>query len=215
VQQTFLKLSAVAEQHGVAAAAQIHAALNGRTFEMENLLVLLLSGDDRGLAALATGAQCDPPLFSVLAHFALRPTLFTFAEAYADRVMSLGRGWQRTLCPVCGGPPLLAEYRDIDQSRHLRCAHCATSWLYPRMQCAWCGGDDFRRLAQLTLEDDARYRVDLCAVCGRYLKGMLAEEPIPSDLLPLEDLLSLPLDAMARQAGYRQAETSAGASSSA
>jgi FdhE protein len=205
IQQTLLKLCAVAERHGRTKASQIRAALDAGLLAVDLLLAALLSGDDNGIAALAAGAHLDPALFSVLAHFALRPTLVTCAEAFSDTVSEQGRGWQRTTCPVCGGPPMLAEFRDLDQSRHLRCAYCATSWQYPRMQCARCGSDDFRRLSQLRLAGNARYHVDVCDACGGYLKGILAEEPLSTDLLPLEDLLTLALDGVTRQAGFQPA----------
>ncbi len=185
-----------------AAAAQIRRALASGKLDFETLLDQLVTDQDGGLAALADAAQVDPNLLTTLARFAMRPTLTAYAEAYQGMVDAHAERWMRGTCPVCGGPSVFGEYRDVDQSRHLRCAACGTSWQFRRLECAHCGSDDFRSLAQIRLDEDPARFVDTCDVCHHYIKGINASEPISTDLLPLEDLLSIQLDAMAEQNGY-------------
>jgi Protein involved in formate dehydrogenase formation len=185
-----------------AAAAQIRRALASGTLDFDALLDQLVTGQDGGLAALADAAPVDPNLLTTLARFAMRPTLIACAEAYQDMVDMFAEHWMRGVCPVCGGPPVFGEYRDVDQSRHLRCAACGSSWLYRRLECAHCGSDQFRELAQIHIDDDPTCFVDTCDVCHHYIKGLNATEPISTDLLPLEDLLTIHLDAMAEKNGY-------------
>ena len=201
---TAIEVRVVAAEPGerAAAAAQIRRALASDKLDFETLLDQLVTDQEGGLAALADAAQVDPNLLTTLARFAMRPTLTAYAEAYQSMVDALSEHWMRGTCPVCGGPAVFGEYRDVDQSRHLRCAACGTSWQFRRLECAHCGSDDFRSLSQIRLEEDPARFVDTCDVCHHYIKGINASEPISTDLLPLEDLLSIQLDALAEQNGY-------------
>lgn len=187
------------------AAAQIRRALGDGALDFERVLAQLVRGEDDELASLAMSAKLDSNLLIALAHFAMRPTMLAYAEAYAETVSRSEQQWMRGTCPVCGGPPLLGEYRDQDQSRHLRCATCASAWLFPRLACPYCGTDQFRLLSFIRLEDQAQLQADTCANCRHYIKAVFTSEPILSDLLPLEDLLTLPLDAAAQQQGFQRA----------
>jgi formate dehydrogenase maturation protein FdhE len=70
------------------------------------------------------------------------------------------------------------------------------------VRCPFCGENELRSVALPTAEENARYLVYACGACKHYIKAIVAESPIADDLLPLEDLLTLPLDAAAQTEGY-------------
>ncbi len=185
-----------------ASAAQIRRALASGDLNFDALLDALMLGHDDDLSIMAAQAHLDANLLNTLARFAFRPTMLAFADALANEVRAHEELWQHGMCPLCGGAPLLSEYRDQDQSRHLRCGACGTSWLFRRLQCSHCGSDQFRLLSYIQLDGDQSQRVDACGNCRHYLKGISASDPMPSDLLPLEDLLTLHLDVAAQQQGF-------------
>ncbi len=206
-EQTQLRERAAEEDVGhmrAMAAAQIREALQRERIDFDRLLEQVSTGDADAVGAMATEAKLDPNLLLTLARFAMRPIMLAYAEAFEPAVNEDNDKWMQGVCPVCGGPPLLSEYRDHDQSRRLRCATCGTAWLFRRLQCAYCSNDKHQTLAYFTLADDPSHRVDTCEVCHHYLKAVNANELTPSDLLPLEDLLTLPLDVAAQQKGYQR-----------
>ena len=156
------------------------------------------------MRAAATRARVDGDLLLTLLRFTLKPTLWAYAEQLAPLVAEYNMQWRRGACPVCGAPPLMAEYEDKEGARHLRCASCGTRWLFYRLQCPHCGNDSSRTLSHLTIEGDKTHRVDTCDNCHRYLKALTAFDPTPTELLPLEDLATMALDAAAQQQGYQR-----------
>jgi hypothetical protein len=186
------------------AAAQIREALQNGKLDFEVLLEQLVMGNQATLAVLAERARLDATLLSTLARFAVRPTMNAYATAFAEIVVNAGDTWKRPLCPVCGGPPMLSEFREQEQTRDLRCATCGMAWFFPHLACGWCSNDNFRALGYFVVEGDVSHRVDTCDACHGYLKRCMVSELTPSELLPLEDLLTLPLDVAAEQKGYTQ-----------
>ena len=84
----------------------------------------------------------------------------------------------------------------------MRCATCGTAWKHSTLSCPYCGKDQFGILALAPLEADDRHVMYGCGACKHYVKGIRSQEPTLDDLLPLEDLLTLPLDAAAGADGY-------------
>jgi len=164
----------------------------------------LVGGNDEGLKALADSANLDGDLLATLARFAMRPTMLAYAETFESAVGAHEDHWMLSECPLCGSPPVLSEYYDQAQARRLRCATCGVSWKYHLLQCASCGNDQFRELSFIKLDGDERHQADACKVCMHYVKGVRTHDSIPNDLLPLEDLLTLSLDAAAQQQGYQR-----------
>jgi FdhE protein len=183
--------------------AGIRSAIESQTLDFDALLDHVLQGHTVTIAAMAREAKVDGDLLLALTRFALRPALQACASALAGSLRAGDLEWQRGTCPLCGAPPLLSEYRDQDQSRHLRCSACGSTWLFPRLQCPACGNSEFRTLKTIRLAGWDSRTIDACDRCHRYLKALNATDPTPVDLLPLEDLLSVHLDAAARAQGYR------------
>ncbi|MBI2755999.1 MAG: formate dehydrogenase accessory protein FdhE [Chloroflexi bacterium] len=159
------------------------------------------------LAEMAIVAGADPDLLTVLARLAVSPLLRAYADMLAPIVGAAiagtdGSRWRRGFCLVCGAWPALGELRGLELQRHLRCGACGTSWPALRLECVFCGTEDFRQLRALQAEDERRLRVEVCDRCHRYLKVLNAFDPTPSYLVALEDVASAHLDAAAVERGF-------------
>jgi len=163
--------------------------------------------DPAVVAAAQTGGKplnlpgFDPGTVATLARFVLFPG-FT---ALGDTAMSLRQGapWDRGFCPVCGSPPLLGEFRGLDQSRFLRCGLCAASWEVPRQWCPGCGNRDHEALGFLAKEgEEARYRVATCDACRAGVKMLSTLSALPPLMVLVADAATLHLDLAAADRGY-------------
>jgi len=157
------------------------------------------------VAELAASSGVDAELLATLAHQAVAPLL----RAYAERLMPVleragGELWQRGYCPICGGWPLLGELRGVELSLWLRCSACGSGWRGRRLDCPYCANDDHRRLGTLVPDGENRYRLSVCERCKGYLKVGNAFDPPPPELLPIEDVVTLHLDVVAIERGYRR-----------
>ena len=110
--------------------------------------------------------------------------------------------WRRGFCHVCGGKPDFACLDRESGARHLFCSRCDTQWLFPRLECPFCGIQDPANLAYYPSEDGA-YRLYVCESCRCYLKTIDLRETGRKVLLPIERILTLGMDVAATEAGYR------------
>jgi FdhE protein len=141
--------------------------------------------------------------FDLLGFFveeSLRPALEEVAEQYAERISR--SHWKEGYCPVCGKEPKIGELREEDGKRFLFCSQCGTEWNFFRIKCPFCGNEEQKTLSYFTVEEDERYRVDVCDRCKRYIKTIdfrnMQEEPN----LDLEDIATIHLDMLANEEGY-------------
>lgn len=183
-------------------ALSMRLALDDGRLDFGAVMDHLMSGDDAALTALSESAGLDPDLTATLARFAMRPAMAAFAAALEPLVRAQADRWGRGDCPVCGSPPVLSEYDEQAQKRHLRCATCGTSWPYPWLRCVHCGNDNAHTLSFVQMDGDLRHQADVCTVCNHYLKSVRTTEPLNPDLLPIEDLVTLAIDTAAQEEGY-------------
>ena len=118
------------------------------------------------------------------------------AAAQASKGTSL-KGWQKTTCPCCGGPPDLAVRSE--SARTLVCARCDTQWDAPTTGCLGCEATrppTFVRVDAL----DLGYDLLVCHACARYIKERRGHE-IESPMV--ERSLTAELDAAAERRGLR------------
>jgi FdhE protein len=183
---------------GLAAAARRGAV------DPDWMAIVLLHRDrdqQREFRDMARQAGCDPTLLVTLARFALFPGFVAASEAVA--LLRQGVAWERGYCPSCGGPPLLAEFRGLDQSRFLRCGLCAASWEVPRQWCPACGNRDHESLGLLAKEgEENRYRVATCDACRSGVKTLSTLSALPPLMLLVADAATLHLDLAAADRGY-------------
>jgi FdhE protein len=157
------------------------------------------------LSELAMQTGLDPELLATLATRSAAPLLRAYTEHLLPLVTaSDDPAWQYGYCPVCGGWPLLGELRGVELAQFLRCAACGSGWRWPRLQCPYCGNDDYHSLGTLAIEGEQRFRISVCERCKGYLKVSNAFDPPPAELLPLDDAASVHLDVAAIERGYRR-----------
>jgi len=90
--------------------------------------------------------------------------------------------------------------------RVLHCPLCATEWEFPRLRCPYCQNEDQEELTYFEVEGEAGSRVNICRRCRHYLKTVDSRErQTPLDW-EIEDYLTLHLDHLAQEEGYKRPE---------
>jgi formate dehydrogenase maturation protein FdhE len=106
-------------------------------------------------------------------------------------------GWQRPVCPSCGGAPDLAFVEG--HKRALVCSRCDTNWPVNTRGCIGCEATGSPTIARVR-SPYLGYDLVICHACGRYLKERLGKASHP----PLvERALTAEMDAAAVRRGLR------------
>jgi formate dehydrogenase maturation protein FdhE len=129
---------------------------------------------------------------------AMRPVLTRCADAVMARTDLAG--WDRHICPLCGGEPDFAVITPAAE-RWLMCGRCAARWRFHQISCPFCLNDDRTRITSLASRD-GKYRISACDVCQRYIKAYDARRSSRPVLPAVDSVATLPLDAAAIQRGY-------------
>lgn len=116
----------------------------------------------------------------------------------------------RNRCPACGGRPLMGKHVEPDGQRFLRCDRCGHEWAFPRIGCPGCGEAEQDDMESLFVHGDEGHRIYLCKRCLRYIK--VSDERLLGvrAYLPLEYIVTLHLDEVARQRGFSPIDEDAG-----
>lgn len=130
----------------------------------------------------------------------LRPAFEKVVASHGDVVLK--SKWSEGYCPVCGKEPKIGEIKEEEGARFLFCNQCGIEWPYLRIKCPFCGNEEQQTLAYFTVEDDERYRVDVCNECKRYIKIVDFRETKEEPNLDIEDITTLHLDILATEEGY-------------
>lgn len=153
---------------------------------------------------LAEEAGLDDSLFQFVLNNTLHPFLRRYAAMLGPMVNS--ETWYRPYCPICGGEPDFAALAKPHGARRLLCSRCDFEWPYRRSSCPFCGNDNPDQYLY-TPSEDGVYRLYFCDRCRRYLKVIDLRELVEEPSLPVERILTLPMDLAARQEGYGLRET--------
>ncbi|HEY8599553.1 MAG TPA: formate dehydrogenase accessory protein FdhE [Thermomicrobiales bacterium] len=204
LQRFFARLCELASQQPeMPAAERLAAAIAVGSCEVEVLLTFALAEDTTALDKIAATLAVDPTQLQTLTGFLVSAALMGAAHAYGPLLREAQIPWEAGGCPICGGPPLLAEMQGSSGERQLRCAACGTGWRTLVNRCAHCGTTEGKALRYLAVEGrEEKYRADLCDRCRGYLKSITSFAPTPAELLTIEDATTLYLDAAARERGY-------------
>lgn len=130
----------------------------------------------------------------------LRPAFEKVVAGYGDVVLK--SKWSEGYCPICGKEPKIGEIKEEEGARFLFCNQCGIEWPFLRIKCPFCGNEEQQTLAYFTVEDDERYRVDVCNECKRYIKIVDFRETKEEPNLDIEDITTMHLDILATEEGY-------------
>jgi FdhE protein len=184
-----------------AAAQRIRIALEKGQLDTGRILMLTAAGDHDGVFSAAAEQDLDPGLVRLLAQDTLKPALREWCRQLSP--LAAGVPWHKNICFVCGAPATLAELQGNEQKKHLRCGACGADWQVNRLQCVHCGNED-HKTQHCHYAEGRRdtMRIEACDVCKGYIKVIASFSPTPWEMLPVEDLTTRHLDALAREHGY-------------
>ncbi len=113
-----------------------------------------------------------------------------------------GGTWKEGKCPVCSARPTLASSAQ-EGARRAHCSFCGTVGEIPRDQCPFCLDTGAGRLKSITFQGEEGLSVLVCDSCRSYIKT--ADADMLTRVGPdLADLISLPLDIVIQQKGYKR-----------
>jgi FdhE protein len=151
-------------------------------------------GGTGGLEEICQGREVPVKLLFFVGQKALSPF---YQQAAAPYIPLFSQGvWQRSVCPGCGQVPVLASLPSDSRQRHLYCSLCDVQWPYARRGCVFCGAEAEAQFSYVFVEDDPARRADLCRVCHRYLKTIVAGRLTHPLYLPMEEFVTVDLDTL-------------------
>lgn len=145
------------------------------------------------------GAEDLDPAEGLLAWAFLQP----YAEHLAGRLPPQEIHATPSLCPLCGGLPLVGVLRPQGDGgkRSLICSLCAHEWNFRRIVCAACGEEAVEKLPVYVAEEFPHVRVEACDTCHQYLKTI--DLTRDGRAVPVVDeLAAIPLSLWAAEKGY-------------
>jgi len=167
---------------------------------INSVIAAFLSRDETTVTSRAKEVNIEPMVLKFLTHMSLRPSLNILKESAGERIDK--DGWNYGYCPLCGSYPDMAYLADQGK-RFLHCELCGYEWYYPRLKCPFCENDQSKELGYFVSEEEEGFRVDFCKKCNRYIKTLdmrIIEQPAP---LELENLITLHLDMLAHEQGFK------------
>jgi len=171
---------------------------------IKSVIAAFLSRDETTIVKMAEKVNLEPMVLKFLIHMALRPSLNTLKESVIEKIQK--DSWNYGYCPLCGSFPDMACLGE-EGKRFLHCELCGYEWYYPRLKCPFCENDEPKKLGYFESEEEEGFRVDFCKKCNRYIKTLdmrVIEQPAP---LELENLITLHLDMLAHEQGFKTPST--------
>lgn len=108
-------------------------------------------------------------------------------------------------CPVCGGPPatsMVVGWQGAHGTRYCGCGLCGTLWNYVRIKCTLCAST-----AGISYQEveggPGTIKAETCKSCHGYVK-ILQQHVDPAVDVIADDVASLGLDVLVREAGFRR-----------
>jgi FdhE protein len=202
-QRLFYTLSAIGQRSTAKLGDEIPkitAAADAGELDLRDLLSKHY--DELYLAHVVEQCGLDMGILSFLVQASVRP--FVIAQMKQLRGALNPEEWLLGGCPLCGSAPQMAQLRDEGGKRYLLCHFCGCQWRWERIACPSCLNKDFDSLHYLYAEEEEAYRADLCDRCKGYIKTVDARKLDYEPYLDLEDIVTMHLDILAAEKGYRR-----------
>jgi FdhE protein len=196
--------------------AGVLAALD-RLFDMAGAVAM----PDQARAALDGLARSDEEtrrdlIFSALADAPLPDRIAEHVFVSAGLQVSFARmaatldpqklvGVADGACPACGGPPassMVVGWPGAHGARYCACFLCATQWHVVRAKCVLCSSTKGVTYQEIEGVSDT-IKAETCSECRGYLK-ILYQMKEPALDPVADDVASLGLDMLVREAGWRR-----------
>ena len=118
-----------------------------------------------------------------------------------DALLRNDRFWEEGRCPVCGARPALLS--DSPEGLQQHCSFCSTKGRFDAVGCPVCHDKDKALLKTFFVKKEKGLTVRACDLCKSYVK--VVDGGLLSSVTPdLADLMSLPLDIMVQEKGYKR-----------
>ena len=167
-----------------------------------NLRELLRKHSDESyLNGIAEEFGIDKAILRFLVNASIQPSLSVNVDQLKDQVDP--KNWLRGYCPVCGSSPQISELKD-EGRRFFLCSFCRFQWPSERLKCPYCENTDHEKLQYLYEEGQEAHRVDVCDNCKQYIKTVDSRKLDYEPDLPLEDIMTIHLDILASENGYKR-----------
>jgi FdhE protein len=117
------------------------------------------------------------------------------------RLVPVGDG----ACPACGAPPvssMVVGWPRAHGTRFCACSLCGTLWNYVRIKCTICASTAGISYQEIDGGPEA-VKAEICDSCKNYVK-ILYQQKDPALEPVADDVASLGLDLLVREAGYRR-----------
>ena len=188
-------------------ARRVRDCLEAGRVDIGSLLAASFDRNQTAIRAKAVQEGVAPDVLWLAAELAVGPVAYVTARTLLERdgagpdpvVAPALAAWPHGYCPACGSWPAFGE--EVSGSGHLRCSFCGLDWRPPTAGCTYCD-DEPPTLTSVKTTPDSPFRAELCADCGAYLKWLDLPASTPFELLPIEDLASTAVDALAAQQGF-------------
>jgi FdhE protein len=158
---------------------------------LSDLKGAFMRGDVEAVHEAASRVGVDHEMLEAVVAWAVQPFFQAFSESVGSAVGF--EGWESGRCPVCGSFTRV-EVVQPDGTSLLRCQFCGAEWKYPEGKCPYCGNSDKSTLMVLGLEEDKRFGVGICRLCGNYWK--IVDEGVAGTDVPRRfyDIWTLKID---------------------
>ena len=173
-------------------ARRLADAVTSRMFDPAEQQLAVLSHGTEPFRSVLHDLELDEPLGITILRLSSLPQLAPIAWQYDPQIRAAR--WDGDHCPLCGGEPLLAELRGLEQLRWLRCGWCATQWQVDRLYCPFCNQRDHQHLHDLFLEGQAQGpRLATCDTCSRSLPTLATLDALTAPGLLVAEMETLHL----------------------